>query len=80
MYAKKKYEESLRGFNRCKDENSRKKLIRMQKGVYRNVEEEEKEILIIKKIESIEKLRQSRPKDFWRYFKQRKNKIIRLSL
>ena len=74
--AKCKYVESLQLFNSCKNDVNRLHFCEC-KGAYKKMVRRKKAIFKRKKFKEIEKLRHSRPKDFWRYFKKdgRKKKV-----
>ena len=79
LLAKTHYIDALEVFNRCKSDESRHWFITC-KAEYKSLVKRKKRLFMLKEISEIEKLRTSRPKQFWRYFKSRKSKPSGISM
>lgn len=68
------YLESLKSFNCCKTDENRVILCN-HKSAYKSVITKKKNMFYRKKMQEIENLKKSKPKDFWKYFKKQTGKV-----
>lgn len=71
--AKKLYLDALRLYNICKTDTSRIHFCKC-KHDYKTIVRKKKKLSEIKKLADIERLKSSKPKEFWKYFKKNKRK------
>ena len=72
--ARKTYLEALRVFNDCNSEASRLHFCEC-KSNYKKIIRKKKYIFKIKKLQDIENLKRSKPKEFWKHFKKKNTKV-----
>ena len=78
--AKRAYQNALYSFNKCKSHESRQQFC-LRKKEYKNLIRRKRKEFEIKKVQEIENLRHSKPKDFWKYFRnKKKNNSKQISL
>ena len=68
------YLNALNGFNRCKSDDNRNNMCDL-KCSYKHLVKKKKRIFENNKIRDIERLRHSKPREFWKLFTKRKKKF-----